>query len=103
MCPPGSGPGADKENIQVIETDYVKFALVLSLRQASNQNITRVSLLGEPLLPWALCMTVLKGCFLGVGQWVWDSLGTNTSPPPSTESSAVLWPQVETGRSLIRQ
>lgn len=29
----GSGPGADKENIQVIETDYVKFALVLSLRQ----------------------------------------------------------------------
>uniref|UniRef100_A0ABK0LUP9 Complement C8 gamma chain n=1 Tax=Rattus norvegicus TaxID=10116 RepID=A0ABK0LUP9_RAT len=43
----GSGPGADKENIQVIETDYVKFALVLSLRQASNQNITRVSLLGR--------------------------------------------------------
>ncbi|XP_021050682.1 epididymal-specific lipocalin-12 [Mus pahari] len=43
----GSGPGADKENVQVIETDYNKFALVLSLRQTSSQNITRVSLLGR--------------------------------------------------------
>ncbi|XP_028628692.1 epididymal-specific lipocalin-12 [Grammomys surdaster] len=43
----GSGPGADKENIQVIETDYVNFALVLSLRQTSSQSITRVSLLGR--------------------------------------------------------
>lgn len=60
MCPSGSGPGADKENIQVIETDYIKFALVLSLRQTSSQNITRVSLLGEPLLPWALCITFLR-------------------------------------------
>ncbi|XP_076793687.1 epididymal-specific lipocalin-12 isoform X2 [Arvicanthis niloticus] len=43
----GSGPGADKENIQVIETDYTSFALVLALRQTSSQNITRVSLLGR--------------------------------------------------------
>lgn len=67
MCPPGSGPGADKENIQVIETDYVNFALVLSLRQTSNQSITRVSLLGEPLLPWALCMTLLREVLPGFG------------------------------------
>lgn len=78
MCPPGSGPGADKENIQVIETDYDKFALVLSLRQASNQSITRVSLLGEPLLPWALCMTILRGCFLGVEQLGGKYLTTTT-------------------------
>lgn len=65
MCPPG--PGADKESIQVIETDYVNFALVLSLRQTSSQNITRVSLLGEPLLPWALCITFLRGVLPGFG------------------------------------
>lgn len=54
MCPPGSEPGAYKESIQVVDTDYVNFALVLSLRQTSSQSITRVSLLGEPLLPRAL-------------------------------------------------
>ncbi|GAB1286073.1 Epididymal-specific lipocalin-12 [Apodemus speciosus] len=43
----GSGPGADKENIQVIDTDYVNFALVLSFRQTSSQSIKRVSLLGR--------------------------------------------------------
>ncbi|XP_051022263.1 epididymal-specific lipocalin-12 [Acomys russatus] len=41
------GPGADKEDMQVIETDYTKFALVLSLRQTSSQTVTRVSLLGR--------------------------------------------------------
>lgn len=99
MCPSGSGPGADRENIQVIETDYITFALVLSLRQTSSQNITRVSLLGESLLPWALCITFLRR----VLSWVWDSLGANTSLPKSTESHVVLWPQVETGDFLIRQ
>lgn len=37
--------------MHVIETDYSKFALVLSLRQSSSQTIIRVSLLGETLLP----------------------------------------------------
>ncbi|XP_037060313.1 epididymal-specific lipocalin-12 [Peromyscus leucopus] len=39
--------GADTEDVQVIETDYTKFALVLSLRTTSSQTITRVSLLGR--------------------------------------------------------
>ncbi|XP_052037010.1 epididymal-specific lipocalin-12 [Apodemus sylvaticus] len=43
----GSEPGAYKESIQVVDTDYVNFALVLSLRQTSSQSITRVSLLGR--------------------------------------------------------
>ncbi|XP_021506750.1 epididymal-specific lipocalin-12 [Meriones unguiculatus] len=43
----GSGPEADREEMHVIETDYSKFALVLSLRQTSSQTITRVSLLGR--------------------------------------------------------
>ncbi|CAO2598534.1 Epididymal-specific lipocalin-12 [Lemmus lemmus] len=43
----GSGTGADREDMQVIETDYTNFALVLSLRQTSSQAIIRVSLLGR--------------------------------------------------------
>ncbi|XP_051039966.1 epididymal-specific lipocalin-12 [Phodopus roborovskii] len=41
------GSRADKEDMQVIETDYIKFSLMLSLRQTSSQTITRVSLLGR--------------------------------------------------------
>ncbi|KAK7799706.1 hypothetical protein U0070_010713, partial [Myodes glareolus] len=41
------GTGADREDIQVVETDYTKFALVLSLRQTSILTIIRVSLLGR--------------------------------------------------------
>ncbi|XP_052580683.1 LOW QUALITY PROTEIN: epididymal-specific lipocalin-12 [Peromyscus californicus insignis] len=37
----------DREDVQVIETDYTHFALVLSLRTTSSQTITRVSLLGR--------------------------------------------------------
>ncbi|MEJ1271843.1 complement component 8 gamma polypeptide [Cricetulus griseus] len=46
-----NGSETDKEDIQVIETDYIKFSLVLSIRQTSSHTITRVSLLGscEPL------------------------------------------------------
>ena len=61
VCPSGSGTGADREDIQVIETDYTKFALVLSLRQTSILTIIRVSLLGEPLLAEAWS----GWCFLG--------------------------------------
>ncbi|XP_029423591.1 epididymal-specific lipocalin-12 isoform X3 [Nannospalax galili] len=43
----GSRPGADSEEVQVIETDYTKFALMLSSRQTSSQTIIRVSLLGR--------------------------------------------------------
>ncbi|XP_036039091.1 epididymal-specific lipocalin-12 [Onychomys torridus] len=47
VCPSGSGTGTDKEDVQVIETDYTKFALLLSLRTTSSQTVTRVSLLGR--------------------------------------------------------
>ncbi|XP_059116286.1 epididymal-specific lipocalin-12 isoform X2 [Peromyscus eremicus] len=39
------GTGTDREDVQVIETDYTNFALLLSLRTTSSQTITRVSLL----------------------------------------------------------
>lgn len=61
MCSSGSGTGADREDIQVIETDYTNFALVLSLRQTSSLTIIRVNLLGEPLLVEAWS----GWCFLG--------------------------------------
>ncbi|XP_059116287.1 epididymal-specific lipocalin-12 isoform X3 [Peromyscus eremicus] len=41
------GTGTDREDVQVIETDYTNFALLLSLRTTSSQTITRVSLLGR--------------------------------------------------------
>ncbi|KAH0506889.1 Epididymal-specific lipocalin-12 [Microtus ochrogaster] len=41
------GTGADREDVQVIETDYTNFALVLSLRQTSSLTIIRVNLLGR--------------------------------------------------------
>nr|XP_048282154.1 epididymal-specific lipocalin-12 isoform X2 [Myodes glareolus] len=50
------GTGADREDIQVIETDYTKFALVLSLRQTSILTIIRVSLLGRN---WRLPRTMI--------------------------------------------
>lgn len=49
VCSSGSGTGADREDVQVIETDYTNFALVLSLRQTSSLTMTiiRVNLLGR--------------------------------------------------------
>ena len=44
-------PGADPEEIQVTDTDYGSFALLLSRRQSDLQSILRVSLLCEPLTP----------------------------------------------------
>ena len=44
-------PGADPEEIQVYDTDYASFALLLSKKQSDLQRILRVSLLCEPLAP----------------------------------------------------
>uniref|UniRef100_A0A8B7TP50 Epididymal-specific lipocalin-12-like n=1 Tax=Castor canadensis TaxID=51338 RepID=A0A8B7TP50_CASCN len=44
-------PGSDKEDTQVMDTDYTRFALMLSLRQVSRQTVIRVSLLGRS---WSL-------------------------------------------------
>lgn len=68
VCSSGSGTGADREDIQVIETDYTKFALVLSLRQTSTLTIIRVSLLGEPLLVEAWSGWCLLGWGMTWGQ-----------------------------------
>uniref|UniRef100_A0A2K6FG22 Lipocalin 12 n=1 Tax=Propithecus coquereli TaxID=379532 RepID=A0A2K6FG22_PROCO len=43
----GSGPGTDREEIQVVDSDYTSFALVLSRRPAGSLTIIRVSLLGR--------------------------------------------------------
>lgn len=62
-------PGADPEEIQVTDTDYASFALLLSRRQSDLQSILRVSLLCEPL---ALARSV------GVGG---GRRGQSTCPP----------------------
>ncbi|XP_040601187.1 epididymal-specific lipocalin-12 isoform X2 [Mesocricetus auratus] len=51
------GSGADKEDVQVIETDYTNFSLVLSLRKTSSYTITRVSLLGRN---WRLTRKIIE-------------------------------------------
>ncbi|KAF5923745.1 hypothetical protein HPG69_014201 [Diceros bicornis minor] len=45
-------PGADPEEVQVYDTDYTTFALMLSRRQTGSQQILRVNLLCEPLALW---------------------------------------------------
>lgn len=47
-------PGGDPEEVQVYDTDYTTFALVLSRRQSGDQGILRIYLLCEPLAlqPW---------------------------------------------------
>jgi hypothetical protein len=45
-----------------MDTDYTRFALMLSLRQVSRQTVIRVSLLGEPRV---LCDPLWH--FLGLG------------------------------------
>ncbi|XP_010607124.1 epididymal-specific lipocalin-12 [Fukomys damarensis] len=41
------GPGADTEQVQVVDTNYTSFALLLSHRQAAGQPVIRVSLLAR--------------------------------------------------------
>ncbi|XP_012639979.2 epididymal-specific lipocalin-12 isoform X1 [Microcebus murinus] len=41
------GPGADREEIRVVDSDYTGFALVLSHRLTSHLTVIRVSLLGR--------------------------------------------------------
>ncbi|CAN0518509.1 unnamed protein product [Rangifer tarandus platyrhynchus] len=53
-------PGADPEEIQVTDTDYASFALLLSRRQSDLQSILRVSLLCRI---WAI-QTQLLGKFI---------------------------------------
>nr|XP_045000280.1 epididymal-specific lipocalin-12 [Jaculus jaculus] len=43
----GENDMADSEDVQVMDTDYTNFALVLSLRHTSSRTISRVSLLGR--------------------------------------------------------
>uniref|UniRef100_A0A4W2H3L7 Lipocalin 12 n=1 Tax=Bos indicus x Bos taurus TaxID=30522 RepID=A0A4W2H3L7_BOBOX len=52
----GEGPGADPEEIQVYDTDYASFALLLSKKQSDLQRILRVSLLCRI---WAIQTQVL--------------------------------------------
>ena len=46
-CAP-SDPGAEAEELQVQDTDYTTFALMVSRRQSGSQSILRVYLLCEP-------------------------------------------------------
>lgn len=73
VCSSGSETGADREDVQVIETDYTNFALVLSLRQTSSLTIIRVNLLGEPRL-WKPG----QGGAVWVGGWLGGKCLTTT-------------------------
>uniref|UniRef100_H0W4F3 Lipocalin/cytosolic fatty-acid binding domain-containing protein n=1 Tax=Cavia porcellus TaxID=10141 RepID=H0W4F3_CAVPO len=42
-----AGPGTNIEQIQVVDTNYTSFALLMSRRQATDQPILRISLLGR--------------------------------------------------------
>ncbi|XP_012663741.1 epididymal-specific lipocalin-12 isoform X1 [Otolemur garnettii] len=42
-----AGPGASREEIQVVDSDYTRFALLLSHRQTSSLTVVRISLLGR--------------------------------------------------------
>ncbi|XP_025117974.2 epididymal-specific lipocalin-12 [Bubalus bubalis] len=60
-------PGADPEEIQVYDTDYASFALLLSKKQSDLQRILRVSLLCRiwaiqtPLLDKFICLVRAQG------------------------------------------
>ncbi|KAL2782272.1 epididymal-specific lipocalin-12 precursor, partial [Daubentonia madagascariensis] len=43
----GGGPGANREEIQVVDSDYTRFALTLSRRYTGSLTVVRVSLLGR--------------------------------------------------------
>ncbi|XP_013362097.1 PREDICTED: epididymal-specific lipocalin-12 isoform X2 [Chinchilla lanigera] len=45
------GPSIDTEHVQVVDTNYTSFALMLSHRQAPGQPVIRVSLLGPGRCP----------------------------------------------------
>ncbi|XP_053413426.1 epididymal-specific lipocalin-12 isoform X3 [Nycticebus coucang] len=51
MVDHNAGPGPSREEIQVVDSDYTHFALLLSRRQTSSLTVVRVSLLGRN---WAL-------------------------------------------------
>lgn len=46
---PSSVPGASQEEVQVQDTDYTTFALMLFRRQVGSQPFIRIHLLCEPL------------------------------------------------------
>ncbi|XP_023556225.1 epididymal-specific lipocalin-12 isoform X1 [Octodon degus] len=93
------GPGTDTEQVQVVDTNYTSFALLLSRRQAAGHPVIRVSLLGRT---WTLppgtpdkfiCLCKAQGltrdnvAFLamgrgrGQGQWSWQTqCGSVTAP-----------------------
>ncbi|XP_005408623.1 PREDICTED: epididymal-specific lipocalin-12 isoform X3 [Chinchilla lanigera] len=94
------GPSIDTEHVQVVDTNYTSFALMLSHRQAPGQPVIRVSLLGRT---WTLppgtpdkfirlskaqglmednIVFLVTGRGRGRGQWSWQTQCSCMTAPP---------------------
>lgn len=93
-----SEPGAPAEELQVHDTDYTTFALMVSRRRSGSQSILRVYLLCEP--------RPLPAATLGRAGWPATPDGVPTPGRPCRPHRGprpVLGPQAECGQSRSRR
>ncbi|XP_008574739.1 PREDICTED: epididymal-specific lipocalin-12, partial [Galeopterus variegatus] len=66
----GKGTGVDSEDVQVVDSDYTSYALLLSRRRTGSQTVLRVSLLGRnwKLPPGSLDKFVCLGRAQGLSE-----------------------------------